>query len=75
MHSEVAWVLVCLGTQVQPQIILEPGYLPDNLSVFYYYGNTLKQHEDLATDKEGCVTENLKSIENRSKRSHMSALH
>ena len=33
MYSEVAWVLVSSGTQVQPQIILEPDYLPDYLSV------------------------------------------
>ena len=26
--SEVAWVLVSLGTQVKPQIILDPNYLP-----------------------------------------------
>ena len=37
MCSEVAWVLVSLGTQVQPQIILETDYLPDYLSVFYDY--------------------------------------
>ena len=29
MNSEVAWLLVSLGTQVQPQIILDPDYLPD----------------------------------------------
>ena len=28
MYYEVAWVLVSLGTQVQPQIIIDPGYLP-----------------------------------------------
>ena len=33
MYSEVAWVLVSSGTQVQPQIILDPDYLPDYLSV------------------------------------------
>ena len=33
MNSEVAWVLVSLGTQVQPQMILDPDYLPDYLSV------------------------------------------
>ena len=37
MNSEVAWVLVCSGTQVQPHLILEPGYLPDYLSVSYDY--------------------------------------
>ena len=33
MNSEVAWVLVSLGSQVQPQIILDPDYLPEYLSV------------------------------------------
>ena len=33
MNSEVAWVLVSSGTQVQPQIILDPDYPPDYLSV------------------------------------------
>ena len=35
MNSEVAWVLVSSGIQVQPQIILDPDYLPDFLSVSY----------------------------------------
>ena len=38
MYAEVAWVLVSSGTQVQPQIILDPDYLPDYFSVSYYYG-------------------------------------
>ena len=29
MYSEVDWVLISSGTQVQPQIILDPDYLPD----------------------------------------------
>ena len=33
MYAEVAWALVSSGTQVQPQIIPDPGYLPDYLSV------------------------------------------
>ena len=37
MYAEVAWVLVSLGTQVQPQVILDPNYLPDYLSVSYDY--------------------------------------
>ena len=37
MNSEVAWVLVSSGAQVQPQIILDPDYLPDYISVFYDY--------------------------------------
>ena len=35
MNSEVAWVLVSSGSQVQSQIILDPEYLPDYLSVSY----------------------------------------
>ena len=31
MYAEVAWVLVSLVTQVQPQIILHSDYLPDYL--------------------------------------------
>ena len=38
MYSEVAWVLASLGTQVQLQIMLDPGYLSDYLSVSYDYG-------------------------------------
>ena len=37
MYAEVAWVLESSGTQVQPQVILNPDYLPDCLSVFYDY--------------------------------------
>ena len=37
MYAEVAWVLVSSGTQVQPQIILDPDYLPDYLSISYDY--------------------------------------
>ena len=37
MNSEVAWVLVSSGTQVQPQIICDPDYLPDYFSVSYDY--------------------------------------
>ena len=37
LYSEVAWVLKSSGTQVQPQIILDPDYLPDYLSVSYDY--------------------------------------
>ena len=40
MYSEVAWVLVSSGTQVRPQIILEPGYLPHYLFVSYHYDLT-----------------------------------
>ena len=40
MNSEAAWVLVSSGTQVLPQIILDPDYLPDYLSVSYDYALT-----------------------------------
>ena len=40
MYAEVAWVLVSSGTQVQPQVILDPDYFPDYLFVSYYYGNS-----------------------------------
>ena len=36
-YAEIAWVLVFSGTQVQPQVILDPDYLPDYLSVYYDY--------------------------------------
>ena len=38
MYAEVAWVLVSPGTQVHLQVILNPDYLPDHLSVSYDYG-------------------------------------
>ena len=37
MDSEVAWILVSSGTQVHPQITLNPDYLPEYLSVSYDY--------------------------------------
>ena len=37
MYAEVGWVLVSLGPQVQLQVILDPGYLPDYLSISYDY--------------------------------------
>ena len=37
MYAEVAWILVSSGTQVQPQLILDPHYLPDYISVSYGY--------------------------------------
>ena len=40
MYAEVAWVLVFSGTQVQSQIIPDPDYLPDYLSVSYDYAVT-----------------------------------
>ena len=35
MYAKVAWVLVSSGTQVQPQIMPDPDYLPDCLSISY----------------------------------------
>ena len=40
MNSEVSWVLVSSRTQVQPQTILDPDYLPNYLSLSYDYGIT-----------------------------------
>ena len=37
MIAEVALVLVSSGIQFQPQIILDPDYLTDYLSVSYDY--------------------------------------
>ena len=37
MHAEVGWALGSSGTQVQAQIILDPDYLTDYLSVSYDY--------------------------------------
>ena len=37
MYAEVAWMLISLGTQVQPQLILDPHYLSDYISVSYDY--------------------------------------
>ena len=41
MNSEVACVLVSSGSQVQPQQILDPDYLPDYLFVSYDYALSL----------------------------------
>ena len=41
MYAEVAWALLePSGTQVQPQIIADPGYVPDYISVSYHYVQT-----------------------------------
>ena len=48
MYAAVAWVLISSGTQVQPQIILNPDYLPDYFSVSYDYENI--------KDKMKCVS-------------------
>ena len=38
MYAEEAWLLVSSGIHVQPQTILDPGYVSDYLSVSYDYG-------------------------------------
>ena len=43
MYAEVPWVLAFSGTQVQQQVILNPDYLPDYLSISYDYGYTYVQ--------------------------------
>ena len=40
MYSEVAWVQLSSGTQVQPEIILGPDYFSDCLSVSYHYAES-----------------------------------
>ena len=37
MYAEVAWVLVSLGTQIQPHIALKPAYFSHYVSVSYDY--------------------------------------
>ena len=43
MNSEIAWVLVSSGSQAQLQIILDPDYLPEYLSVSYDYEQNLEK--------------------------------
>ena len=43
MNSEVAWALVYSETSVQPQVILDPDYLPDDLSISYDYAQIFLQ--------------------------------
>ena len=47
MNSEVAWVLVSSGTQVQLQIILDPDYLSDYLSVSCDYDKKYEIKENV----------------------------
>ena len=42
MNSEMAWVPVSSGTQVQRQIILDPDYFPDYLSVSYDHDKIIR---------------------------------
>ena len=41
MYVEVAWTLVSSGTQLQPQVTLDPDYLQDYLSVSYDCDKTI----------------------------------
>ena len=41
ISAEVAWVLVFSGTQVQPEIIPDPDYVPGHLSVSYDYARSM----------------------------------
>ena len=42
MNFEVAQILVSLETQVHPQIILDPDFLPDYLSISYDYDKIIR---------------------------------
>ena len=46
MYAEVAWVLVSFGAQVQPQIIMDPDYLPHYLSVSYDYNVNMQSYNN-----------------------------
>ena len=53
-YAEVAWVLVSSGTQVQPQVILDPDHLPGYLSISYDDANSklkIKVYLELPTRK------------------------
>ena len=52
MNSEVSWLLVSSGTQVQPQTILDPDYLPDYLSLSYDYGITKINNAQIDNPKD-----------------------
>ena len=47
MYADVAWVLASSGTQVQPQIILDPDNLPDYISVSYDYDTPLTAEKNI----------------------------
>ena len=54
MYTEVGWVLVSSGTQVQPQVILDPDHLPGYLSISYDDANSklkIKVYLELPTRK------------------------
>ena len=57
MYAEVAWVIVPSRTQVQPQIIPDPDYLPDHLSVSYDYDLRKSLAGDDSKDKNDIIDE------------------
>ena len=57
MYAEVAWELVSSITQVQPQIILDPDYLPDYHSVSYGY-----DFMELQTQRAGTTTQDFQVL-------------
>ena len=62
IYAEIAWVLVSLGTQVQPQVMLDPDYLPDYLSVSYDYAWTYMKAIKLVVK---IVSENTLFLKNK----------
>ena len=60
MYSEVAWVLVSLGTHVQSQVILNPDYLPNYLSISYDHG----KNEAINLMHNADLTEKSRTLEN-----------
>ena len=60
------WVLVSLGTKVQPQIILEPDYLPDYLLISYdYVLNALFVENDKEEIKQAYISKHNSYRENK----------
>ena len=54
MYAEVAWVLVSLRTQVQPQVILDPDYLSVSYDyVYMYQANKVLEQDTDAYETDG----------------------
>ena len=72
MYAEVAWVLVSFGAQVQPQIIMDPDYLPHYLSVSYDYNVNMQSYNNswkrMLINTLGLLTEISYWIETRNNR-------
>ena len=64
MYAEVAWVLVSSGTQVQPQIILDPDYLPDYLSIScdYHWNKELQPYKNNIESQSTSVNFSLPTV-------------